>query len=108
MRKDMSEKEKAILKRLDEVVDPEIGLPVTLMGLIDDVKVEGRKARVTYHLSAPFCPPVFALRIGEGIIEKVLEESGIEEVEVVVQRHVYADIINAKLKELAASKTRRG
>lgn len=107
MREDLSDKEKAILERLSSVLDPEIGLPITAMGLVDDVRVEGKKAKVVYHLSAPFCPPPLAIRIGEGIIEKALEEPGIEEVEVQVQGHVYADMINAKLRGLAASRSKK-
>jgi metal-sulfur cluster biosynthetic enzyme len=41
---------------LREVVDPEIGLNIIELGLIRDVVVEEKEAKVTMILTTPFCP----------------------------------------------------
>lgn len=94
----LSEKEKEVYERLGEVTDPEFGFSITEAGMIDEVKVEEGVARVTYHLTAPFCPPVFALHIGQQIKRKAKEVRGIEEVQVTVKDHFQAEAINQALK----------
>lgn len=98
--KKMSPKEKEIYERLKEVQDPEFGWSIVEHGLVDEVKVEGKKAKVLFHLTVPFCPPPFALHIGKEIKKLAGEVSGIEQVEVRVQNHVSADQINKTLKEI--------
>ncbi|MBC7327242.1 DUF59 domain-containing protein [bacterium] len=95
----LSEKEKQIFEALKDVADPELGFPIVEAGLIDEVKVEGEKATITYHLTAPFCPPPFALYIGKQIKEKALSVEGIKEVEVTLRGHIMEDDINKMLKE---------
>ncbi len=85
--------------KLMEVTDPEIGLPITEMKLVDEIKVEEGRAHITYHLSAPFCPPQFALYIGREIKKMALEVEGITDVEVTVRDHINAEEINKSLKE---------
>ena len=89
-----------ILERLKEVVDPEIGIPITEMNLIDEVKIEGGRVEVVFHLTAPFCPPVFALAIARDIKEKVRSIEGVERVKVTLTNHVMADVINQHVEEL--------
>ena len=95
----LSPVEKRLYERLREVVDPEFGFSIVDRGLIDEIKIEGRKATVIYHLTVPFCPPVFAIYIGREIKKKALDMSEIDEAEVRVQNHVQEDFINKTLKE---------
>ncbi len=94
----MEDKPQEIWERLKEVRDPEFGKSIMERGLVDEVIVEGEKARVRYHLTVPFCPKPFALYIGREIREKALQVEGIDEVEVIVQEHQKADEINEELK----------
>ena len=100
--KKMSPKEKEIYERLKEVQDPEFGFSIVERGLVDEVKVEGKKAKILFHLTVPFCPPPFALHIGKEIKKRAGEVSGIEQVEVRVQNHVSEDQINKALKGTGA------
>jgi len=95
----LSPAEKQLYKSLKEVVDPEFGFSIVRSGLVDKIKVEGKKATVIYHLTVPFCPPVFALHIGREMKKKALDISGIEEAEVKVQNHILEEEINKALKE---------
>lgn len=97
----MSQKEKDILEKLRDVHDPEMGFSIVEAKLVDEVKVEGDKAKVVYHLTMPYCPPPFALYIGKEIKKKAKEVSGINEVEVSVKDHVNADEINKRLKSMS-------
>lgn len=45
-----------IYSALETVMDPELGLPITEMGLIYDVKVEGAKASIIMTLTTMGCP----------------------------------------------------
>jgi metal-sulfur cluster biosynthetic enzyme len=47
---------KEVIKVLKEVVDPELGLNVVDLGLIYDIKIEGKNVFVKMTLTSPFCP----------------------------------------------------
>lgn len=96
---DVNAKKEKIMENLKEVQDPELGFPIVEAGLVDEVEVEGKKARITYHLTTPFCPPPFALYIGKQIKEKALEVDGVEEVEVTLRGHIAEEEINQMLRE---------
>ncbi len=50
-----------VTRELEKVVDPEIGLPITEMHLVDEITIkEDGEIFIKYHLTAPFCPPIFA------------------------------------------------
>ncbi len=57
-----------VTRELEKVVDPEIGLPITEMHLVDEITIkEDGELFIRYHLTAPFCPPIFAEDIGMNI-----------------------------------------
>lgn len=95
----LSEKERKVLEAIKDVEDPEMGFSIVEAGLIDEVKVEGEKVSITYHLTAPFCPPPFALYIGKQLKERAQGVEGIKEVEVTLRGHIMEDEINKMLKE---------
>jgi len=76
-----------ISKELDKVVDPEIGMPITEMHLV----------LIKYHLTAPFCPPIFAEDIGRNI--RILTEKlqGVKKVTVLLSGHVMQNDINQRV-----------
>jgi len=100
LKEKLSPKEKEIHEALRQVKDPEFGFSIVEANLIDEIKVEGEKARILFHLTMPFCPPPFALQIGKEIKKRASEVSVIKEVEVRVQNHVMADEINKNLREM--------
>jgi len=94
-------KEREIYERLKEVRDPELGFSIVEANLVDEVNVEGDKARIKFHLTMPFCPMPFALQIGREIKRRASGVAGIKEVEVRVQKHVKEEEINKTLREIA-------
>jgi len=96
----MDEKIEEIRKELKEIADPEIGVSIMEMNLVDEIRVEGKKAVITYHLTAPFCPAMFAMHIGRSIKKKALSVEDIEEAEVTVKDHVQTEEINKMLESM--------
>ena len=85
-------------KRIDEelvkVVDPEIGISIMDMKLVDKVDIKDGDVTVDFHLTAPFCPPVFALKIASDIKENLSKIEGVKSVKVYLKNHHMADHIN--------------
>ncbi len=51
-----------VMQALSEVIDPEVRLSITDLGLIYDVDVDGGKAYVKMTLTTPGCPMASSLR----------------------------------------------
>ncbi len=86
-----------IMKELAKVIDPEIGVPITEMKLVDNIEIKDGEVTVKYHLTMPFCPPVFALAIGQDIKKRVSDIDGVTKATAVLSRHQMADEINKRV-----------
>jgi metal-sulfur cluster biosynthetic enzyme len=91
--------EQAIVERLREVIDPETGVDVMRMRLIEELRVDGETGRVSYRFrpSSPLCP--LAVHLALGIRDAVAAVQGVTEQEIEVVGYVGADGLNALLKE---------
>ncbi len=88
----------AIERELEKVVDPEIGLPITEMHLVDEINIQDNgEILITYHLTAPFCPPIFAEDIGMNIKTLTAKLEGVKKVTVVLHGHALANEINQRV-----------
>ena len=99
----LNEKERQIYEELKEVTDPEIGVSIVDMGLVDEIFAKDSEVRVTYHLTMPMCPPPLALMIGSAIKKKLFKIGGFSKIEVKVSDHYYKDQINKVLDEMKLS-----
>lgn len=88
-----------IMKELEKVIDPEIGVPITEMKLIDSVKISGDRVLIEFHLSMPFCPAVFAMKIASDIKKVISKIKGIKSVEIKLKNHFMADEINKQINK---------
>ena len=86
-------------ERLSKIIDPELGRSITEMNLIDRLDVSGSSVDVEFHLTAPFCPPVFALKIASDIKSSVLATRGVSEARVVLRGHYLADAVNKQVNK---------
>ena len=83
-----------ITRELEKVVDPEIGLPITEMHLVDEIDIkEDGVLFIKYHLTAPFCPPIFAEDIGMNMRQLTSNLDGQKNVTVVVHGNALANEI---------------
>jgi ATP-binding protein involved in chromosome partitioning len=80
-----------------KIMDPELGRPITDLRLIDRMVVTGRSVDLEFHLTAPFCPPIFALKIASDIKAGLLSVPGVTEAKVTLRGHYLADAVNKQV-----------
>jgi metal-sulfur cluster biosynthetic enzyme len=86
---------------LGKIIDPELGRSITELKLIDKLDVADGKVGVEFHLTAPFCPPVFALKIASDIKAAVLSVPGVSGATVTLRGHYLADAVNKQVNKPA-------
>lgn len=91
----------SVNEALGKIIDPELGRPITDLKLIDRLEVSGGKVDIEFHLTAPFCPPVFALKIASDIKAGVLAVQGVTEARVVLRGHYLAEAVNKQVNRPA-------
>lgn len=91
--------EQAVINQLQKVIDPETGVNVVRMRLIEDLTVdETGKVRYRFRPSSPLCP--LAVTLALQIKEAVAQVEGVTGQEVEVVGYVGAGVLNALLKEV--------
>jgi len=86
-------------RELSKVIDPELGRSITDLKLIDKLTVTGGSVEVEFHLTAPFCPPVFALKIASDIRAGVASVRGVTDAKVTLRGHYLADAVNKQVNK---------
>ncbi len=89
-----------ILARLSNVIDPETGVDVVRMRLIEELTVDG-EGRVSYKFrpSSPLCP--IAISLALSIRQAVAEVEGVSGQEIEVVGYIKAGELNDILREVA-------
>jgi len=90
-----------IEEKLSKIIDPELGRSITEMKLIDKLQIQGGAVDIEFHLTAPFCPPVFALKIASDIKASALSTKGVREAKVTLRGHYLADAVNKQVNKPA-------
>ncbi len=92
-----------ILERLRSVIDPETGVDVVRMRLIEDLTVDDDGvAHYTFRPSSPLCP--IAVPLAVSIRDAVAEVEGVTGQQVDVVGYINADDLNAMLRGLNEDK----
>ncbi len=86
-------------RQVSKIVDPEIGMPIVEMNLIDKLDVKDGQVDVEYHATTQYCPPVFALKISQDLKDNLMQVKGVKSVNVVVTGHYFADAINRQVNK---------
>ena len=91
--------EQAVRERLQQVIDPETGVDVMRMRLIEDLRVDDETgcARYRFRPSSPLCP--LAVHLALGIRDAVAAVPGVTEQEIEVVGYLGAHDLSALLKE---------
>lgn len=90
---------KELQRQISKIVDPEIGMPIVEMNLVDRLDVKEGEVDVEYHATTQFCPPVFALKISQDLKDSLTQVKGVKSVRVVVTGHYFADAINRQVNK---------
>ena len=93
----------AILDRLSKVIDPETGVDVVRMRLVEDLKVD-QNGRVcyTFRPSSPLCP--IAIPLSNAIQQAVAEVAGVTAQEITVAGFALSEELMAWLKQALEKK----
>jgi ATP-binding protein involved in chromosome partitioning len=89
--------ESAIQAALSKIMDPELGRSITDLKLVDKMAVTGSTVDLEFHLTAPFCPPVFALKIASDIKAGLLSVPGVTDARVTLRGHYLAEAVNKQV-----------
>ncbi len=92
-----------IMKVLDTIIDPELGMSITELELIDDLVIADGNVKVAFHLTAPYCPPIFALQLATEVKSKISGLPGVKKVEVALSGHFMADEVNKRVNALPST-----
>ncbi len=105
MSQDLQLTRRQIFEELTKIVDPEIGVSIMELELIDKVDIEQGKVNVDLHLTSPFCPAVFGFKIAQDVKDNICNVEGIEDVKVNVSNHFMAEAINKQVNESKSPKS---
>jgi metal-sulfur cluster biosynthetic enzyme len=94
-----------IQRQISKIVDPEIGMPIVEMNLIDKLDVKDGNVDVEYHATTQFCPPVFALKISQDLKDGIAAVKGVKNVKVLVTGHYFSDAINRQVNKVPGAET---
>jgi metal-sulfur cluster biosynthetic enzyme len=88
----------AIIQRLSTVIDPETGVDVMRMRLVEDIQVDA-EGHVAYrfHPSSPLCP--LAVPLSVEIKRAIAQVEGVRSQEVQVVGYVQAEQLTAMLRQ---------
>lgn len=89
----------AIDSAMAKIMDPELGRPITDLKLIDRLTVSGGSVDLEFHLTAPFCPPMFALKIASDIKAGLLSVPGVTDARVTLRGHYLAEAVNRQVNK---------
>ncbi len=92
-----------VQKEISKIVDPEIGMPIVEMNLIDKLDIKDGQVDVEYHATTMYCPPVFALKISQDLRDGIAQVKGVKSVKVMVTGHYFADAINRQVNKQAST-----
>lgn len=99
MNQDIQQVKRQIFDELTKIVDPEIGVSIMELELIDKVDIKEGSVDIDLHLTSPFCPAVFGFKIAQDVRDNVYKLNGIEGVKVNVSNHFMAEAINKQVNE---------
>lgn len=93
------ELERAVLEKLTEVIDPETGVDVVKMRLIQAIQFDDTgKITYVFRPSSPLCP--IAVPLALAIIDAIKEVPGISGQAITVKDYVQADQLNEILETI--------
>ena len=95
----MQQTRRLIFDELSKIVDPEIGVSIMELELIDKVDIAEKDVNVDLHLTSPFCPAVFGFKIAQDVRDNIYKIEGIEKVKINVSNHFMAEAINKQVNE---------
>lgn len=86
------------LEVLNDILEPETGIPITKLGLIRIDEVNNDKIVITYLPPSPYTHPLLVILVGVNIVQKMLGKC--HNFSVRVENHYLSEEINKRLEGL--------
>ncbi len=99
MVQDLQSTRKQIFDELTKIVDPEIGVSIMELELVDNVNIVSDNVSIDLHLTSPFCPAVFGFKIAQDVRDNIYKIPEINSVRVNVSNHFMAEAISKQVNE---------
>ena len=90
----MTVDEARVLGALSGVRDPELDEPITELGFVSDLEIEGEAANIRLRLPTYFCAPNFAYLMVAEAREAALSVPGIDRASVFLEEHFASEELN--------------
>jgi len=84
---------KAILERLQRVLDPEIDESIVKLGFVESLEVDDGCVTVALRLPTYWCAPNFSFLMAEDVRNEILHLKGVQDVTVRLKDHFASDAI---------------
>ena len=95
----MTVDEAGVLGALSGVRDPELDEPITELGFVSDLEIEGEAVSIRLRLPTYFCAPNFAYLMVADAREAILSVPGVRWASVILDDHYASDEINGGVNE---------
>ena len=96
---ELQQTRRLIFDELTKIVDPEIGVSIMELELVDKVDIDNGNIHIDLHLTSPFCPAIFGFKIAQDVRDNVYKLPKINAVKVNVSNHFMAEAINKQVNE---------
>src|SRR5215218_8342629 len=93
----MTVDEARVLGALSGVRDPELGEPITELGFVSNLEVEGEAVYIRLRLPTYFCAPNFAYLMVADAKEAALSVPGIDRAKVILEEHYASEDLNTSV-----------
>ncbi len=93
----MTVKKEDVIKAMKEVIDPELGIDIVSLGMIDEIFCINNSVHLTFHPTSMYCP--IAVNIGLSIKRKIQQMDKVKKVEVIIKNFVDEKNSNKILRE---------
>ena len=90
---------KIILKELEKVIDPELNVSIVELELVDKVEIKDGEVTVDFHLTAPYCPPMLALKMAYDMKDVVSNIEGVKSVKLNMTGHYMSTELNKEVNK---------
>lgn len=88
-----------IYNQLEQVTDPELDRPLTELGFIDDVLIDGADITVDLRLPTGMCSPVFAWMMARDAKNEIRSLDNVGQVTVNLEDHLFAEQITMGIND---------
>ena len=90
---------RAVLERLDRVLDPELDESILKLGFVESLRVQENRLTVGLYLPTYFCAPGFAYLMAHDVRRELLGVEGMQEVTVRLRDHFAAAAIETGVNQ---------